>query len=208
MKNRNFSRLLPLAALSILAGCNLVQPAQDDPTRYFVLSDPSAQAAQAPAPGAVRIGLCTVKVESYLKKREMVVRTGDNEVQFQDYRRWAEPVDAAISRVLRLRLLGAPGVAQVSAEPFPIGQDRDFDVAVEIRTFEGSATASGKYAASLSATIEISTAGDNPRVVARKVFTAPEAAWDGRDYDRLAQLLSSDVSALGDEILADLPPKP
>jgi uncharacterized protein len=207
MKNRNFSRLLPVAALSILAGCNIVQPAQDDPTRYFVLSDPSAQAAQAPAPGAVRIGLCTVKVESYLKKREMVVRTGDNEVQFQDYRRWAEPVDAAISRVLRLRLLGAPGVAQVSAEPFPIGQDRDFDVAVEIRTFEGSATASGKYAASLSATIEISTAGDIPRVVARKVFTAPEAAWDGRDYDRLAQLLSSDVSALGDEILADLPPK-
>ena len=135
----------------------------------------------------------------------MVVRTGDNEVEFRDYRRWAEPLDAAIGRVLRVRLLAAPEVAQVVTEPFPIDQERDFDVSIDIRRCEGSADASGKFAASLSATIEVSTAGANPHVVARKLFTAPAAAWDGRDFDRLASLLSADVSALGQEVVAELP---
>ncbi|HEY4988209.1 MAG TPA: PqiC family protein [Opitutaceae bacterium] len=210
MKNWNFRRflpLLPVASLAILAGCNIVQPAQEDPTRYFVLSDSSVQTATSPAAGAVRIGLRTVKVESYLKKREMVVRTGDNEVEFRDYQRWAEPLDAAISRVLRQRLLGSPAVASAAAEPFPVDQDRDFDVSVDIRRFEGSVPAGGRATANLSAMIEIWTAGDTPRLVARKLFTAPEAAWDGRDYGLLARLLSEDAAALGQEILAEIPAK-
>ena len=135
----------------------------------------------------------------------MVVRMGDNEIQFRDYRLWAEPLDAAIARVLRTRFIASPDVAQVYAEPFPPGQDRDFDVSIEVRRFEGSANAAGRFTASLSAAIEISTTGANPRVVAHKVFVAPDAAWDGRDFDRLASLLTADVSALGQEVLADLP---
>jgi hypothetical protein len=101
--------------------------------------------------------------------------------------------------------MGAPGVAQVTSEPFPLGQARDFDVSVDVRRCEGTLDASGKYSASLSAMIEISTAGANPRVVARRLFTAPAAAWDGRDFDRLANLLSGDVAALGREVAADIP---
>jgi hypothetical protein len=41
--------------------------------------------------------------------------------------------------------------------------------------------------------------------VARKLFTAPAGAWDGRDFGRLANLLSADISALGQEIVADIP---
>ena len=203
--------LIPLALaglLCALAACNVVQPAQDDPTRYFVLSDPAAHPGQAPSAAAgVRIGLKAVRLESYLRRREMVVRTGENEVQFRDYRRWAEPLDAGVARVLRTRLLASPDVAQVYGEPFAAGQERDFDVSIELRKCEGSLAPSGRYAASLSATIEVSTAGANPRPVARKVFVAPDASWDGRDFDRLASLLSADVSALGQEVLADLPPR-
>ncbi len=195
------------AALGLLAACNVVPPATDDPTRFFVLSDPAPPAAEAPAPGAARIDLRSVRLESYLRRKEMVVRTGANEVEFRDYRRWAEPLDAAIGRVLRQRLLEAPGVAQVYAEPFPVDQERDYDVAVDVRRCEGSVDASGRGSASFSATLEISTGGPNPHVVARKLFTAPAGSWDGRDFGQLASLLSADVAALGQEVAADLPPK-
>jgi uncharacterized lipoprotein YmbA len=196
-------------AAGVLAGCNIVPPAQDDATRYFVLSDAvvaPADAFRAPSASGLRIGLKSIRLERYLKERPMVVRRGGNEVQFEEFRLWAEPLDTGISRALRLSLLGAPGVAQVTSEPFPFDQARDFDVSIEVMRFEGAVVA-GKYAATLRAVIEISTPGSGSRVVSRKVFEAPAQAWDGADFDRLAVLLSEDVAALAREVVAELPAK-
>jgi len=199
-------RCVLLLILGFVAGCNVVPPATDDPTRYYILSDSAPAAAQGgQAQGGARIGLRTVGLQGYLRHREMVVRTAANEVEFRDYRRWAEPLDAAIARVLQSTLLASSAVSRAWVEPFPVDEDRDFDVAIVITRCEGVASPSGKYAASLSATIEISTAGANPRLVARKLFVAPNGAWDGRDFDRLASLLSGGVAALGREVLADIP---
>jgi uncharacterized lipoprotein YmbA len=198
----------PLAAAGLLvalAACDVIPPPQDDPTRYYILSGGAAPAA-SPAPGAARLGLRTVRLDAYLGRRDIVVRTGANEVAFKDYRRWAEPLESAIARELRADLLASPLVAQVHSEPFLSGEPRDFDVSVEITRFEGNA-ASGRFSASLSAVVEVSTAGDNPRVVAHKLFVAPAAAWDGSNYDQLAALLSRDVAALAQDIVADLPPR-
>jgi uncharacterized protein len=213
MKPTTLTVLRPLASLgaflllSALPGCNVVQPAQDDPTRYFVLSDPAAQAAPTvPSSGAPRLGLKTVRLESYLKHREIVVRTGANELQFKDYRRWAEPLDAAVGRVLRTSLLASPNVAQVLTEPFPFDQQRDFEVSIDVRRCEG-VLEGPRYKAEFSAMVEISTGGQDGKLVARKLFVAPPADWDGTDYDRLASLLSDDVSALGLEIASEIPAK-
>ena len=201
-------RVAALAALVVLAavpGCNVVAPAQDDPTRYFVLSDPPAQSVpSAPSSSAMRIGLKAVQLENYLKRRDMVVSTASNEVRFEDYRRWAEPLDVAIGRVLRTTLVASSGIGQVLMEPFPFDGQRDYDVSVDVRSCEGTLVG-GRYEASFSAVIEISSVGAEPRVVARKLFVAPSAAWDGSDYGRLASLLSADVAALGQEIASDLP---
>jgi uncharacterized lipoprotein YmbA len=199
--------VLGLAVLALLSACNIGTPAQDDPTRYYLLSDVAAlSSTAATAPAGARIGLHAIVIESYLKRREMVVRTDDNEVDFKDYRRWAESLDSAVGRVLRASLVAAPGVANVASEPFPIDQDRDYDVAVEVRHCEGVAGPGG-FSASFAATIEIWTAGNSPHLVTRKTFVAPAAPWDGSNYDHLASLLSADISALGQEIAAALPPK-
>lgn len=213
MKHMPIPRLRPLVPLAVmgllglLSACNVVPPAADDPTRYFILSDPQVAAVPAPAAGAARVGLREIKLESYLRRREIIVRTGENEIQFMDFRRWAEPLDAAVSRIIRLRMQEAPEVAQVLVAPFPIDQALDYDVAIDIRRCEGAVAASGKYVASFSATFEITTAGADPHLVVRKLYTAPDAGWDGRDFQRLASLLSADVSALGQEILAGIPAK-
>jgi uncharacterized lipoprotein YmbA len=196
-----------LGFLVLLAGCNLVPSATDDPTRYYLLSDAGVPAPASPATGGLRIGLRAVALEGYLKHREIIVRTGPNEVNFRDYHRWAEPLDMAIAHILAARLLAGPAVAEVWTEPFPIEQERDYDVFVQVTRFEGALAGSGRYTASLSATVEVYTAGTSPRLVGRKVFVAPDQAWDGRDFDHLAGLLSADVVGLAREILAELPAK-
>jgi len=201
----SLGRLAAAGLLVALAACDVIPPPQDDPTRYYILSGGAAPAAN-PAPGAARLGLRTVRLEPYLSRREMVVRTGANEVAFKDYRRWAEPLESAIARELRADLLSSPSVAQVHSEPFLSGDARDYDVSVEVTRFEGVA-ASGRFSASLTAVVEISTAGDSPHVVSHKVFVAPAAAWDGSNYEQLAAALSRDVAALAQDIVAELPPR-
>jgi uncharacterized lipoprotein YmbA len=208
-----FAAVARCAALGLLAiaGCNVVPPAQEDTTRYFVLSDtglPPVAPGEAPAAGTLRIGLKTVRLEGYLKGRQMIVRDGANEVRFEDFRRWAEPLDLAITRIVRSRLLSGPSVAQVYAEPFPFDQARDYDVSIEVTRFEGAVDAGGKFVASVAATIEIATTGADSRVVSRRSFEAPVQAWDGKDFDQLAELLNSDVAALAQEVASELPAKP
>ncbi|HMD60411.1 MAG TPA: PqiC family protein [Opitutaceae bacterium] len=197
--------------LGALAGCNIIPPPQQDATRYFVLSDAApggAPAGLAPAAaGGLRIGLRPVALASYLDHRTMVVRTGASEVRFEDFRRWAEPLDAGIARVLRTALLSSPDVAQVFVEPFPLDQERDFDVSIKVVRCGGAETSMGRYAASLEATIEITAPGAAPRVVSRRVFVAPDEPWDGDDFGRLAALLTKDVAALGRDVLAGIPPR-
>lgn len=192
---------LSLAALAglALAGCNVLPQPQQDLTRYFVLTAPTRAAAGAGAPGALRLGLKQVELADYLQTRDIVVRSGPNELALQDYARWAEPLQAGIARALGARLLEDPGVASVATPPFPLGAARDYDVSVQILHCEGESGA-----ALFAARVEIASAADG-RVVSRLVYVAPREKWNGSDYGRLAALLSDDVAGLGADILSALP---
>ena len=54
-------------------------------------------------------------------------------------------------------------------------------------------------------TIEVTESKPGGAVVVRKTFVAPQTEWDGKDFGKLAQLLSDSVAALGDEIVGSLP---
>jgi uncharacterized lipoprotein YmbA len=211
---------LGLALTAAVTGCNVIPAAQNDPTKFYVLSAPLGQAieSQANAPGGrvppaanlptekkVRLGLKTIEVANYLKGPEMVVRSGTNEVTMQEYARWAEPIQAGVTRLLREQLAGAANVARIDMQPFPLDQPRDFDIAVTILHCEGAKGGAEGRGARFEASIRISTAGLTPELVARKIYTAPAAAWDGQNFDQLAQLLSADVQGLGAAIIEAVP---
>jgi uncharacterized lipoprotein YmbA len=201
---------LLLCALALLgaAGCNVVPPVQPDATRYYILSGPTlAETAAHAAAGTLRLGLRPVEVAPYLRRGSMVVRAGDNEISFADSARWAEPVEREIGASLRQRLGAAPSVARVLTPPFPIEPARDFDVSVQVLRCEGVRENAGSAVARFAASVEISTTGENAQTVVRKTFVAPDAAWDGKDFARLAALLSDAVAALSQEIVAALPEK-
>ena len=192
------------------AGCNLIPAPTPDSTRYYVLAGPALGAAGVPpVTGALRLGLRNVEVASYLKKGSLVVRTGENEVRFPDEARWGDPLEREILSSLRGQLLAAPAVGRVFVQPFPFDEPRDYDVSVRVIRGEGVDPAGGgKASVSFAAMLEITTSGAAGEVVARKRFVAPEAAWDGKDFGRLAAELSNAVAALSQEVVAALPAKP
>ena len=203
-----------LGCLLLAAGCDgIIPPPQADPTRYYVLSGqalPASPAAAVPA-GRLRIGLRTVELASYLRTRSMIVRRGPNELALDEYHRWAEPLGDGIARVLRARLLANPAVGSAAMQPFAFDADRDYDVTVTVLHCEGSLPPDGRGVAYFEALVEIATPGPNPRIVARRVFSAPQESWNGSDFDRLAGLLSEDAGLLGQEIgtaLTSAPPPP
>jgi len=203
---------LNLCVLSLgllFAGCGgFIPPPQPDPTHYYILTGPLPASSDAAVTGHLRLGLKSIDLASYLRTPDLIVRQGTNELVLQDYARWGEPLEAGISRILRERLRAAPGVERVYTQPFPLDADRDYDVAISVLRCEGGPAAGHGRAAQFAATIEITTAGADARVVARRTFVASPASWDGSDFAQLAALLSADVDALGQEIVAALPASP
>lgn len=209
-QNPSWRTLWALGACALLAtGCNIIPSPTADPTRYYVLSAPSAGAAGAQAiNGGLRIGLRNVELAPYLKKGSLVVRTGENELAFPPEARWAGPLEQEILHTLRLQLLASPSVGRVFLQPFPFEEPRDFDVSVRLLRAEGVLPAGGgSGVVRLVAMIEVTRIGALGEVVARRRFVAPEMAWDGQDFSQLASRLSAAVAALSDEVVGVLPAK-
>lgn len=200
-----------IAGALALGACNVLPAPQSDPTRYFVLSNPSDLTAPAARAGGaeargLRVGLSTVHVASYLNAPEMVVRRGSNEIELLEFDRWGESLDAGITRILREQLGAAPAIAEVVTQPFPLATDLDYVIEVDVLHCEGSTGGPAGRSARFEAVIRITTDRGQPQLVLRKVFSAPALAWDGRSYGDLAAALSQDVAELGREIIASLPP--
>ena len=203
-----FRFLSSAVCLLLLAGCNVIPPPQADSTRYFALASPALDDSTArPTLGTLRLGLKAVDVAPYLKKGLIVVRRGENELVYNEFARWAEPLEASIARALRARLLADAKIGRVFAYPFPFDQERDFDIAIGIVRCEGVQSTGSGAVARFVATLEITSAGAVSEVVVRQTIAMPDVVWDGKDYAALARALSDDVAALGQEVAAALPEK-
>lgn len=193
------------AGVLLLAGCSLVPAPRTDPTRYYVLTGQSADAPRAEkVEGAFVLGVKRIEIAPYLNGKDMVVRERDNEIVYQNFSRWAEPLTTSIMRAVAGNLARSETVARVYAQPFPFDVERDYDVAIRVFRCEGERR-DGKTFASFSALVEVTEAKPAGTLVLRKVFTAPETEWDGKNFGALASALSGQVAALRDEVIAALP---
>jgi uncharacterized lipoprotein YmbA len=172
--NPRFTRLAlgaPLTALTlILASCSLPTP-QADTVRYFTLSTPAAGAAAGDA-----VAVRPVRMAGHLRNRDMAVRVSDNEVVYLEDVRWAEPLDEAITQLLRQRLRQIPGDAVVTVQVQRCELVRDAGNAVQV-----------------SATYAISGASGEART---GTFSAAPRQWDGKDPATLVSLLRDGVNEL------------
>jgi len=196
-------RLCSVLCLLLLVGCLSVPipQAEKDPTRFYVLSTSSAPVTGAPAAAGPAIHLRQVELANYLRARPLIVRRGDNEIEFREFARWGEPLEQGIGRVLREELL-ARGAAGTVLAPGLRGPSvaYDFELTVRVLAFEGEADGT----VAVRAVWELATVGPKPTVHARGDFRGAGARWDGKSEASLAARLSEAVGGLATEISAAL----
>jgi len=193
MKTLYATLTLSFTAL-MFGGCSSILPeAQSDPTRYYVLTAP---AAAAEAAGGSVLGLRNVEVAAYLRSRSVIVRKGEHEVEFREFARWGEALEAGIARTLRESLITSDTVAEVAVVPFALDLERDHDLAVRVLACEGEAGGGVRF----RATWELWSTGAGAEVLQRGVYEARGLTWDSRNEASLAAALSQAVAGLGAEI--------
>jgi uncharacterized lipoprotein YmbA len=102
--------LLVLAVCIGVAGCAVA-----DPTKFYALGQPVATGGEsrvsasiastsppnsADSASAVSIGVGPVTTPGYLRRSQIVTRTGDDQMDIAMFHRWAEPLEDGIARVL------------------------------------------------------------------------------------------------------------
>ena len=110
----------------LMAGCGSTPAA-----RFYTLTGTATGATASPKAVSVAVG--PVTIPATVDRPQIVVNTSANEVQLDEFNRWASPLQNDISRVVAENLsalLGAPRVTQT------LGVESDFRVAIEVQRFE------------------------------------------------------------------------
>jgi uncharacterized lipoprotein YmbA len=190
--------LSTVAAVLLLAGCSLPQ-AQHDPTRFYVLSAVSAP-PPAPAANAPTVHLRQVDLANYLKARALVVRRGENEVEFREFARWGEALELGIARVLREELLARGAASSVLTSGLHSQIDeKDYTLNIRVLACEGAPGGSVIFRA-----VWDLTKGSAKQPVADGDYRPADLRWDGKTEGSLAAALSRAVAGLAEEVSAGL----
>jgi uncharacterized lipoprotein YmbA len=180
-------RLVALAIvcmLAALAGC------ASSPSRFYTLS---ATATPSAASSKVSVAVGPVSVPAAVDQPQIVVSTSANQVTFDDFNRWASPLQDNIARVVAENLVALLGSPRVTLFPQTLNADVDYRVQIEIRNFE---SAPGK-SASLDAVWTVRRAKDGKTETGR---TSAREKVDDNGYEALAAAHSRGVARLSQDI--------
>ena len=182
--------LAALAAALLLAACGTALK-----EHYYTLSGPGTpMPATAANPISIHVG--PVVVPDAVDRLPMVIRTAPNRVDISDEHRWAEPLKAAIPRVLAEGLMRELGTTRVTAMRLGATQPADFRVAVEVQRFDSSPTEGAALEAYWTVT-PAKGAARSGRSTVREPAATPDpaglAAAHSRALARLAQEIAVEI---------------
>ena len=141
MHNQSHALLLTgvaiCAALLLISGC--IGTGQSPPSRFYLLSsiepdNPSSAAGSEK--DEISIGLGPLRFPLYLKRKQIVTRTGPNEIQLSEFDRWAEPLETNFAAVLRENLSILLNTAKILSPPWPKEAGLEFEVVADVSRFD------------------------------------------------------------------------
>jgi len=147
------------------------------------------------------IGIARVDVPAYLKRSELILQVGPNELRPARHHRWAEPLDQGVRRYLRDQLSELLGT---DVDVNPRRRNR-WDVQIEVAIEELHGTLDGH--ALLNASYAIVRSAQPERVQRGRVRLAESQTHDGyaglvdvlsRLLDEFARRIAADVGAVGE----------
>jgi uncharacterized lipoprotein YmbA len=195
------------AALA-LAGC--VSLKRTPEARFFVLRavvEPG-EAPAAAAPIGSFVGLLPVRVPGHLERPQLVTWTGPGELRIDEYLRWAEPIDAGVTRALAENLDALLPAHPVARSPWPAAFTPFCRVRVELRVFgpqeSGDVRLEGRW-------VLLPGKGDRSLVYRSASLRRPLPATAGGDAAASVEAMSGLLGDLATEIaaaIAALPAEP
>ena len=127
---RCLAAIATLCALAALAaGC------ASPPSRFYILSGTATPAATS---SNLSVAVGPVSIPAEVDRPEIVVTTGPNQVQLDEFNRWASPLENNIARVLAENLVAMLGTPRVALFPQTSGADADYRVAIEVQSFRSA----------------------------------------------------------------------
>lgn len=122
-----------------LAGCAVI--ATKSP-RFYVLSPlvgtETEKQMESVETSDTSIGIGSISLPKYLRKPQIVTRTGSNEVQMAEFDRWAGKIEEDIGRVIAENLAYLLATDKVLSYPAIAAVDTDYRIEIDISRFDGS----------------------------------------------------------------------
>ena len=187
MMRRAVAVLTLCGLAAVAAGCG-----SSPPSRFYTLSGTTAAAA---TPSSLSIAVGPVTIPGAVDRPQMVVSTGANQVELDEFHRWAAPLGNNISRVVAMNLGTLLGTPNVSLFPQMLAANSDFRVAIEVQRFDSTPGDS----ALLDAVWIVRRTADGKSDTGRTTAREPVSE---KSYDALVAAHSRAVARLSQDIAA------
>jgi hypothetical protein len=181
--------LAALAAAALLAACGTA-PRES----FYVLEGPSGPPAGAMAE-APSIFVGPVIVPEAVDRTPMVIHTSPNQVEVEDFHRWAEPLKSAIPRVIAANLARELRTSRVAATRAGSLAPVDYRVGIEVQRFDSSLTDGATVDALWTIT---ATRGGTPRTgrtIAHEAATPATEAGIAAAHSRALATVAKEIAA-------------
>lgn len=128
--------IFPALALGLLlAGCSIGK--KSTPSKFYVLTAMSQNTEALPEfeNDPPNVGVPMVEIPAFLDRPQITYRLNNNEVEFNEFARWAEPLGEGVTRVLRENLTELMGSGKVAAFPWMQPFPRQFTLSAVVTDF-------------------------------------------------------------------------
>src|SRR5438876_949059 len=128
---RRLAAVIMLCGLGPLAaGCG-----SSPPSHFYTLSGTTTTPA---ASSNLSVSVGPIPIPAAVDRPQMVVSTSANQVELDEFNRWASPLGNNISRVVAMNLVSLLGTPNVTLFPQMLAADSDFRVAVKVQRFDST----------------------------------------------------------------------
>ncbi|WP_309400332.1 PqiC family protein [Cerasicoccus maritimus] len=141
MRDRILKIFLPILAVCLLAlqtGCSLGK--ESTPSTFYVLTSlpQSTDALPIFEGDPPDVGVAQIEIPKYLDRPQMAYRVNTNQVEFNEFERWAEPISSGVTRVTRENLTQLLGPGKVAAFPWMQAYPRKYMLSAVVTDFSAN----------------------------------------------------------------------
>ena len=177
--------LIPAVTLMLASGCSSTPS-----SNFYTLNAATVPAAPA---SKISVAVGPVSVPAEVDQPQIVVSTGPNQVQFDEFNRWAAPLQNAITRVVAENLVAMLGTPHVTLSSQVLSADTGYRVAIEV---QGFVSAPGE-SATLDAVWTVRRMQDGSSETGRTTVREPVKE---KGYDALAAAHSRAIAQMSQDI--------